>query len=70
MDKIPAFLGRVRQLPVPYWLMQARSLASSSGVQGPLFTESFSQHGALPIIILIPTHLSNYKNNYKFKSKY
>lgn len=47
---LPAFLGSVLQLPVPCWRICASSLVSSSGAHGPLFTLSFSQQGALPIM--------------------
>lgn len=45
----PAFAGKARQLPWPCCSMKAKSFWSSSGVHGPFFKPTFSQHGDLPI---------------------
>lgn len=56
----PALAGNARQLPWPCSSIYARSFWSSSGVHGPFFKPTFSQHGERPILFsLFPFYLYN-----------
>jgi len=50
-QQLPAFGGKARQLPWPWFSMKAMSFWSSSGVHGPFLSPVFSQHGGLPIFL-------------------
>ena len=49
----PAFWGTKVQLPIPWLATYASIFASSSAVQGPLFTLALSQQGGLPIKMIM-----------------
>lgn len=59
--KLPAFVGKERQLPWPCSSMYDKSFWSSSGVHGPFFKPTFSQHGDLPIgNVLMKNYIVNF----------
>jgi hypothetical protein len=49
--RVPVRAGTARQLPGPCsWMWETRT-RSSSGVHGPFFTPSLSQHGGLTMVV-------------------